>query len=137
MKTIGANDYMTDPVTGVLSYGKFRIFRIPINNPTGRTDWPFSPYNRPLTDSRVLNTDYYFYKLYEWNFDIGYLSNTQLPDNFTVGNYNDNLVITLETGYIYYFSRTIFLPPNLSQSTGIFPISGSINDNPIITRDLK
>ncbi len=46
--------------------------------------------------------DEYFFKLYEWNFDIGYLSNTQLPDNLTVGNFNDNLVITLEAGYIIF-----------------------------------
>jgi hypothetical protein len=135
MKTIGSSDTVTDPVSGALSYGRFRIYRIPINNASGTTAWPPYMYyyqndpNYPNIPGgiRVLNEDHYFFKLYEWNFDIGYLSNTQLPDNFTVGNYNDNLVITLEAGYVYYFTRRIYIP----DSMGLAPIRGAIYEHPI------
>jgi hypothetical protein len=40
MKTIGSSDTVTDPVSGALSYGRFRIYRIPINNASGTTAWP-------------------------------------------------------------------------------------------------
>jgi hypothetical protein len=48
-----------------------------------------------------------------------------------VGNYNDNLVITLEAGYVYYFTRRIELPQTLAQSMGLLPISGSIYEHSI------
>ena len=72
MKTIGSSDTVTDPVSGVLSYGRFRIYRIPINNASGTTAWPPSMYyyqhdpNYPnIPNQRVLNEDHYFFKLYE------------------------------------------------------------------------
>jgi hypothetical protein len=78
IKIDGLQDYTTG--NGNTYYNKFGLWRIPINNPLGRTDWPKDPWyyqTNPSVPYRTYNTDYYFYQLFSWSPDIDAIENYQ------------------------------------------------------------
>ncbi len=108
---------------------KFGIWRIAINNPSGTTDWFKDTWY--YAANGIPSPQRYHNHLYCWGgWDGTDLENYQTPAT-RVGNYNDNLVITLEAGYVYYFTRLINLPFSESQSRGYFPKWGGIYEYPI------
>jgi hypothetical protein len=136
VKIDGPTDWSyTDSSTGVTHYNRFGLWRIAINNPTGRTDWPKDPWfytANPNEPYRTYNMDYYFEHLYSWAPEVDAIENFQDYMNITsVGKFNDKFIYTLEGGYVYYFTRRTYIPASI---TTWLPRVYALYENPIMIK---
>jgi hypothetical protein len=132
IKIDGRQDYTND--NGTTYYNKFGFWRIATNNPSGRTDWPKDTWYytaNPTEPYRVRNMDYYFQQLFSWSPDEDSIDNYQDYENiYSVAKYNDEFIYTLEAGYVYYFTRRVYIP----YGTSFEPIHGATYTNPIMIK---